>query len=90
MDNEQQFIDEPQETKNDAKPLTVLDVLQHELRQHMTIALEYKKKIDEAKTKPKKDYYTKKLKKNNVQATKVLTAIERLAQSKTSTSEEKE
>lgn len=78
MNEEQEFIHEASdEVEQPKKPPTLLEMLQYELRQHMEIALKYKKKIEEAKTQYKKDYYNKKLQKNNIQATKVLTAIER-------------
>jgi hypothetical protein len=47
----------------------------------METALDYKKKIEEAKTDYKKNYYNKKLKKNNADAVKILTAIERVEKS---------
>lgn len=78
---EQEFIDKAAKKPKRTLP-SVLEMLQFELREHMKIALEYKKKIDEAKTNTKKQYYHKKLKKNNIQAMKVLTAIENMTQQK--------
>lgn len=77
-----EYIDEtpvPQE-KEKQKPTTLLDMLQYELRDRMTVALDIKNKIDNAKTVTKKQYFRKKLKKNNIEAAKILTAIERIAQ----------
>ncbi len=91
MSDEQEFIhkasDEP---KKELRQPTVLEMLQYELRERMKVSLDYKKKIDEAKTKPKKDYYKKKIKKNNVQALKILTAIERFTQQQSVVYENKE
>lgn len=75
----QEFIHEAEEApKEETNEISILDLLQMELRRHMEVALDYKKKIDSAKTQYKKSYYTKKLKKNNTEALKVLTAIERV------------
>ena len=60
--------------------MSVTEMLQIELREHMTTALNYKQKIETAKTQAKKDFYNKKLKKNNLQAARILTALERLKQ----------
>lgn len=74
----EKFIDEATEMPegSEEKPITLLDMLQYELQECMKIALGYKKNIDEAKTQIKKDYFKKKLKKNNTHAVKILTAIE--------------
>lgn len=86
-----EYIDEtPVKDEEESKPVTLLDMLQYELRERMTVALEYKNKIDGAKTSSKKQYFQKKLKKNNVEAAKILTAIERVAlQQKIKETEEK-
>lgn len=47
-----------------------------ELHEHAKIALEYKKKIEEAKTDPKRKYYKKKLAKNNMKALQILLTLE--------------
>lgn len=80
MSEEQEFIHEVEETapSNEPEEISIMDILQMELRRHMEIALDYKKKIESAKTDYKKNYYNKKLKKNNTEALKVLTAIERI------------
>lgn len=76
-----EYIDEtPVPQEEEKKPTTLLDMLQFELRDRMTTALDIKNKIDTAKTSAKKKYFQKKLKKNNIEAAKVLTAIERIAQ----------
>lgn len=84
MSEEQEFIHEVtnEEGTESPKPPTLIEMLQYELREHMSIALDYKTKIEAAKTQPKKEYYNKKLKKNNMQALKVMTAIERVTQQK--------
>jgi len=51
-------------------------VLAEELRQHAEVARDYKAKIDDAKTDYKKQYYRKKLAKNNTQAFQILLALE--------------
>ena len=80
MSEEQEFIDEtPVPNEEGQKPVTLLDMLQYELRERMTTALDFKNKIEGAKTSVKKQYFQKKLKKNNVEAAKILTAIERVA-----------
>ena len=56
----------------------IIETLQYELRSHMEKALTYKGKIDSARTKAKRDYYYKKLKKNNEQAARILTALENI------------
>ena len=82
-EEEQEFIHEASdEVKVPQKPPTLLEMLQYELREHMKVSLDYKKKIEEAKTDPKKDYFKKKLKKNNLYALKILTAIEQHKQQK--------
>jgi hypothetical protein len=81
----QEFIhkaDKVTEPKEETHEISLMDLLQVELRRHMEIALDYKKKIESAKTEYKKNYYNKKLKKNNMEALKVLTAIERVKKSK--------
>ena len=93
-EEKQEFIheasDEVQESQEPPKMPTILEMLQYELREHMKVSLDYKKKIDEAKTDPKKEYYKKKLKKNNVQALQILTAIERYTQQKSVVHENKQ
>lgn len=78
--SEQEFIHEAEDVVESDEPveLNIMDILQMELRRHMETALDYKKKINSAKTSYKKSYYQKKLKKNNTEALKVLTAIERV------------
>lgn len=84
MKHKQEFIDEEptEEPKPKVKKIGIVEMLQHELRTHMETALEYKNKINEAKTSYKKKYFGKKLKKNNLQAMKILTAIERMSKIK--------
>lgn len=76
-DEKTEYIDETP-VKGKKKPVTLLDMLQVELRERMTIALDYKEKSDSAKTDTKKKYFRKKLLKNNLEAAKILTAIENI------------
>ena len=62
--------------------LSVTEMLQYELAQHARIALEYKNLIKTAKTEPKKNYYKKKLTKNNENALKILVALDRITTSR--------
>ena len=48
------------------------------MRGLMDASQDYRKKIEEAKTPFKKEYYKKKLKKNNIKLMNVLTTMERL------------
>jgi len=64
--------------KEKKKPITLLDMLQFELKERMTVALDHKEKINVAKTDTKKKYFRKKLLKNNLEAAKILTAIENI------------
>lgn len=81
-EEKQEFIHEADDVvepiEEQTKPINVMDMLQIELRRLMENALEMKKKVDTAKTDYKKSYFSKKLKKNNMEALKVLTAIERV------------
>ncbi len=81
-EEKQEFIHEVDDVvepiEEQTKPISVMEILQIELRRYMENALKMKKKIDTAKTNYKKIYYSKKLKKNNMEALKVLTAIERV------------
>ena len=81
-EEKQEFIHEAKDIvepiEEQTKPINVMDMLQVELRRLMENALNIKKKIDTAKTDYKKNYYGKKLKKNNMEALQVLTAIERV------------
>jgi len=76
-DEKTEYIDETP-VKGKKKPVTLLDMLQYELRERMTVALDYKEKTDTAKTDTKKKYFRKKLLKNNLEAAKILTAIENI------------
>ena len=81
-EEKQEFIHEAKDIvepiEEQTKPISVMNMLHVELRRLMENALTIKKKIDTAKTDYKKSYYSKKLKKNNMEALKVLTAIERV------------
>ena len=70
-----EYIDETP-VEEEKKPVTLLDMLQYELKERMTIALDYTTKINSAKTEYKKKYFHTKLKKNNLEAAKILTAIQ--------------
>jgi len=79
MTDQVEYIDETEiPVEKESKKLTLLDMLQHELRNRMTVALELRSKIDTAKTTYKKTYYNKKLVKNNTEAAKILTAMQNL------------
>lgn len=79
MTEEVEYIDETEvPVEKEQKKITLMDMLQYELRSRMTTALEFKTKIDTAKTSYKKKYYQKKLQKNNTEAAKILTAIENM------------
>lgn len=58
-----------------------------EIRQHITKALDLKNKIDTAKTETKKSVYQKKLKKNNIEAADLLTALDKLLKNEDAQSE---
>lgn len=63
---------------SEEKKLTAQEFLGLELKEHAAIALEYKEKIENAKTQVKKEYYKKKLVKNNQAAFQVLLALEEM------------
>ena len=50
-----------------------------ELQAHAKLSIEYKKKIEEAKTDPKRKYYKKKLAKNNNKALQILLTLEEVS-----------
>ena len=49
-----------------------------EIRQHIANAVDWKQKIDTAKTEAKRNVYKKKLKKNNIEAADLFTALDKL------------
>ncbi len=49
-----------------------------EIRQHIAKAIDFKKKVDTAKTEAKRNVYMKKLKKNNIEAADLFTALDKL------------
>lgn len=49
-----------------------------EIRKHMECAIDFKSKVDNAKTEAKRNVYKKKLKKNNLQAADLFHALDRL------------
>lgn len=51
-----------------------------EIRQRMTNAVDFKQKIDNAKTEAKRNVYKKKLKKNNIEAADLFVALNKLTQ----------
>ena len=77
MSEDQEFIDVAK-PEQPSKQIGIMDMLQMELHRYMKQALEFKRKIETAKSAYKKKYYEKKLKKNNMEALKVLTAIQRV------------
>ena len=56
------------------------EVIVAELQTLMVAATKYKKQKDGAKTKTKRDYMSKRLKKNNKRVTELLLALNRLDQ----------
>ncbi|MGI0075888.1 MAG: hypothetical protein ACREAU_00600 [Nitrosopumilaceae archaeon] len=51
------------------------------IKEHIRVSLEFRKKIDEAKTSVSKEYYQRKLTENNKQAADLLIALDKLNQS---------
>lgn len=83
MTEKQEFIDEVKEVDpKKEQPISLLDLLQLELQEYLRTTLKFKKLISEAKTDYKKKYYNKKIKKNNMEALKILTAIQRVKNNK--------
>ncbi len=58
---------------------TYEQALGFELQEHAKLSVEYKKKIEEAKTDPKRKYYKKKLAKNNNKALQILLTLEEVS-----------
>lgn len=56
----------------------MIDVVAAELNELQSDSLKFRTAIDEAKTKAKKDYFKKKLKKNNKRMMNMLVAFEKL------------
>ena len=50
-----------------------------ELQEYAKLSVEYKKKLEEAKTEPKRKYYKKKLAKNNNKALQILLTLEEVS-----------
>jgi len=57
---------------------TIKDLVLLEVQRLVTISKMYKEKIDTAKTKPKKDLYLKKIRKNNEKLADMIMRLERL------------
>lgn len=62
----------------DTQQPAIDDLIKSELKRLMLISTELRDKIKSAKTKPKKDIYTKKLKKNNLKLMNIMIALEKL------------
>jgi len=60
----------------------MVDMLLHEVKRLATISNVYNQCIDDSKTKPKRDLYAKKLKKNNKKLADMLIRLEQLTQIK--------
>lgn len=58
------------------------DIVHGEVQRLMATSKEYRNKIDNAKTKTKKDLYLKKLKKNNTKLMNILVALEKVKKAK--------
>jgi hypothetical protein len=67
---------------------TIKDLVLVEVQRLVTISKMYKEKIDTAKTKPKKDLYLKKLRKNNKTLADMIIRLERLNQIENSNNDE--
>ena len=66
-------------SSNDEQPkITLRDLLVHEIQEHVKISKELQEIIKNSKTKPKRDLYTKKIRKNNEQVAELLLALQRL------------
>lgn len=65
------------------------DLVQGEVQRLMATSKEYRNKIDNAKTKTKKNWYLKKLKKNNAKLMNVLIALEKVKNAKKTSNESK-
>lgn len=65
------------------------DLVQGEVQRLMSTSKEYRNKIDNAKTKTKKNWYLKKLKKNNAKLMNVLIALEKVKNAKKTSNESK-
>ena len=57
---------------------SLVDIVRAEITELRDTSLKYRKLIDTAKTKYKKQYYTKKLAKNNKKLMEMLVALDRL------------
>ena len=64
--------------KADIPPISLIDIAKSEFTRLVGMARKYQEKINTAKTGAKRNYYKKKLKKNNVEAMQMLVAIEKL------------
>ena len=61
-----------------SKKVSIKDVLAAEVQERMLTSKQYKDKINTAKTATKKQYYQKKLKKNNEEIFKFMMGLEKL------------
>jgi len=71
-------------TGEESKPheLNVADILRLEINEAIARSKELSKKMKEAKTKPKRDLYFKKLQRNNQSIFELLVSIQRLSHAK--------
>ncbi len=74
MDDQPQFNVDDQEQ---VKP-KVDDLIKQELQRLMALSKKYRDMIDGAKTEPKRNLYSKKLKKNNLKLMNIMVALEKL------------
>ena len=74
------------QTVPNSKP-SLKDLIMIETKRLVALSKSYKEKIDTAKTKPKKDLYLKKLRKNNKKLADMIMRIERLNQIESSNDE---
>ena len=70
------YYDDPVDTSTPAP--TMKDLVTHEVKRLVTISRHYQSKIEEAKTKPKKEYFLKKLRKNNKNLADMIIRLEQL------------
>lgn len=58
--------------------VTMKDLVTQEVQRLVTISRHYQSKIEESKTKPKKEYFLKKLRKNNVKLADMIIRFEQM------------
>lgn len=72
-------------TDSDTKKVTLVDVIQAEVKSLASISTGFQQKIKEAKTTYKQSFYKKKLKKNNEKLFEMLVALNKATEDKKTT-----